>query len=313
MQAADIETLRQVVAWRGSGVPVALATLVGTWGSAPRPPGALLAIAADGRFAGSVSGGCVEEDLVERVRAAFPSKPEMVSYGVTADQAARFGLPCGGKLRLVLEPVTGDWPAEVLAALEGRRRIGRRLVLATGEVELRHDAIAAEPVCDEQTLSCGYGPLRRLLIIGAGQLSGYLADFALALDFAVAVCDPCDGMAAAWDRPGTEFISGMPDDVVRAWRPDECSAVVALTHDPKIDDLALLEALKSDALYVGALGSRANDAKRRQRLAEFDLTAEQLARLHGPVGLAIGSRTPAEIAVAIAADLVAHHRRAVGH
>jgi len=149
-----------------------------------------------------------------------------------------------------------------------------------------------------------HGPRWRLLIIGAGQASSYLANMALALDYEVIVCDPREEFRQTWDVPGTTLLADMPDDAVVALGIDRHSAVVALTHDPKLDDMALLEALKSPAFYVGALGSTASNAKRRQRLALFDLTAEQIARLHGPVGLDIGSRTPPEIAVAILAHLI---------
>jgi xanthine dehydrogenase accessory factor len=150
-----------------------------------------------------------------------------------------------------------------------------------------------------------FGPRWRLLVIGAGQLSRALAEMALALDFEVIVCDPREEYAATWEVANTRFVSEMPDDVVTALQLDPHSAVVAVTHDPKLDDLALLEALKSPAFYVGALGSRGNTAKRRERLKLFDLSEEEIARLHGPVGLHIGARTPAEIAIAILAEVIA--------
>jgi xanthine dehydrogenase accessory factor len=144
-----------------------------------------------------------------------------------------------------------------------------------------------------------------MLVIGASQLSGYLAQTAVGLGYQVTVCDPRAEYADAWDVAGVELVTTMPDDAVVAMNLDERCAVVALTHDPKLDDLALLEALKSPAFYVGALGSRANNAKRRERLREFDLTEREIARLHGPIGLYIGSRTPPEIAVSILAEITA--------
>jgi xanthine dehydrogenase accessory factor len=154
-------------------------------------------------------------------------------------------------------------------------------------------------------LTTVHGPRWRLLIIGAGQLSAFLAQIAVGMEYQVTVCDPREEYRASWNVPGVEVVHAMPDDLVLEMRLDARSAVVALTHDPKLDDLALMEALKSPAFYVGAIGSRANNARRRERLKLFDVSDEQLARLHGPIGLYIGSKTPAEIAISILAELTA--------
>jgi xanthine dehydrogenase accessory factor len=161
---------------------------------------------------------------------------------------------------------------------------------------------------DGKTLQTVHGPLWRLLLIGAGQLSRYLAEMARTLDYRVTVCDPRDEYVFGWDVPGVDLVRTMPDDTVVAMELDSRCAVVALTHDPKLDDLALMEALKSPAFYVGALGSRANNEKRRHRLADFDLSEVEIARLFGPVGLPIGSKTPPEIAVSILAEMTAVRR-----
>lgn len=306
MQSVDLEVLRAASGWLAEGVPVALATVVNTWGSSPRPVGAMLAVARDGRFAGSVSGGCVEEDLVARIRETFPAAPGTVSYGVTADEARRFGLPCGGTLQLVVEPIREPGAlAPVLEGIERRRPMARNLDLRSGRATVAPARPAQALAFDGAMLTSVYGPRWRLLIIGAGQLSRYLAEFALAMDFQVLVCDPREDYASQWDVPGVELARGMPDDVVRELDPDARSAVVALTHDPKLDDMALMEALKSGAFYVGALGSKANNDKRRKRLELLDLTAAEIARLHGPVGLPLGARTPPEIAIAILAEITA--------
>ncbi len=312
MESVDLGVLRTAVGWRAAGVPVILATLVETWGSAPRPVGALLALAGDGRLAGSLSGGCIEDDLLDRVRAwasqtgHWPTAAEALSYGITTEEARRFGLPCGGTLRVVLEPITAaSRLEELLAAVEARRLLRRTLMLATGEATLEDCSADAVLQFDGVTLRSVHGPRMRLLVIGAGQVSAYLDEMAAALDIQVLVCDPREEYRASWTRPGTPIDPRMPDDFVLALQPDARTAVVALTHDPKQDDLALIEALRSNALYVGALGSRTNQEKRRVRLLEFDLTAEQIARLHGPVGLPIGSRSPPELAIAILADLIA--------
>jgi xanthine dehydrogenase accessory factor len=307
MDSLDLQVLQQAHAWRAEGHAVWLVTVLETWGSAPRPPGALLAMRGDGLVAGSVSGGCVEDDLIDRVRKGERvATPSLVAYGVSKEEAARFGLPCGGNLRLVQEPL-GDtaWIAEVLDRTERHELVARVVDLATGAVRVEPARRGEGFTYDGKTMRALYGPRWRMLVIGAGQLSRALAQMALGLDFEVIVCDPREEYHLTWDVPGTTFSTAMPDDLAIELRLDPHTAVVAVTHDPKLDDLALLEALKSPAFYVGALGSRGNTAKRKERLALFDLSAAEIARLHGPIGLDIGSRTPAEIAVSILAEIVA--------
>ena len=314
MESLDLRVLGDALAWRQAGHAVTLVTVVETWGSAPRPPGALLAVRDDGVVSGSVSGGCVEDDLIARTKAALnqpageqPIHPSMMAYGVSREEAARFGLPCGGTLRLVQEPLQDTaWISEVLQRTAAHQLVARTLTLSTGAVTL-HDAVRGQGMqFDGSTLTTLFGPRWRLLLIGAGQLSQAVASMATALDFEVLVCDPREEYASmVADMPGVRRVEGMPDDVVRALQVDAHTAIVALTHDPKLDDMALLEALGSDAFYVGALGSRRNQDTRKKRLAEhFDVTEAQLARLHGPVGLKLGARTPAEIAVSILAEIV---------
>jgi xanthine dehydrogenase accessory factor len=309
MESLDLRVLSDVLAWRQAGHRVTLVTVVETWGSAPRPPGALLAVRDDGGVSGSVSGGCVEDDLIARIRAgeyAELQQPSMMAYGVTKEEATRFGLPCGGTLRLVQEPVLDTaWIEEVLHRTGHHQLVARTLTLGNGRVTLR-DAQRGEALqFDGQQLTTFFGPRWRLLLIGAGQLSQCVAQMAQALDYDVLVCEPREEYKAGWSLPGVTHLSGMPDDVVLQLQPDAHTAIVALTHDPKLDDMALLEALHSPAFYVGALGSRRNQQARKQRLAEhFDMSEAALARLHGPVGLRLGAKTPAEIAVSIVAELV---------
>jgi xanthine dehydrogenase accessory factor len=282
--------------------------VVRTWGSAPRPVGALVVIRDDGLVVGSVSGGCIEDDLVERVRgrAATAAAPERVKYGVTAEEAFRFGLPCGGTIELVLEPLgRASQIDRLLERVAAGRHTVRTLDLASGAVTLADGDGTDVLACSDARLVTAYGPRWRLLVIGAGQLTHYVAQMALALDYAVTICDPREEYADGWLVPGTELLRTMPDDTVLAFKPDRHTAIVALTHDPKLDDLALIEALKSDAYYVGAIGSQKNQAKRRERLLEFGVTPTQLERLHGPVGLKNGARTPPEIAVSILAEMTA--------
>jgi len=307
MDSLDLEVLTRARDWLRDGHRVMLATVVRTWGSSPRPPGALLALRDDGRAVGSVSGGCIEDDLIYRLRRdGLPRDAHAVSYGVTADEARRFGLPCGGTLQLVLEPLADAGALNDLLTRLGRGELlTRRLDLASGHATLHAGHADQALHFDGHTLISVFGPRYRLLLIGAGQLSGSLARIASSLDFAVTVCDPREEYSEEWTVPGTTLTRDMPDDVVIAMQPDARTAVIALTHDPKLDDLALMEALKSPAFYVAALGSRHNNDARRERLKEFDLSEAQIDRLRGPAGLYIGSRTPAEIAVSIAAELVA--------
>ena len=308
MDSIDLEVLKTSAAWIASGRRCELITVIKTWGSSPRPVGATLAICEDGTVIGSVSGGCIEDDLIARVRDEGISRtlPEIVSYGITADEAHRFGLPCGGTIELSIEPLSErSRVAELLERLERHELVQRRLDLQTGDVELSQAAAGAQMQVSERAMVTLHGPRWRLLIIGAGQLSRFLAQIATAMDYHVIVCDPREEYRAGWHVDGVQLVHDMPDDIVLSMKLDHRSAVVALTHDPKLDDLALMEALKSDAFYVGAIGSRLNNSKRRERLLEFDLTPEQLARLHGPIGLYIGSKTPSEIAISILAELTA--------
>lgn len=308
MESVDLEVLRSSVRWLAEGHRVLLVTVVKTWGSSPRPQGAMLAVRDDGLVVGSVSGGCIEDDLIDRVRRAGieQTRPEAVKYGISAEEAHRFGLPCGGTIELVLEPLTQASRIEELCNdVEAGRLVARTLDLETGIATLAAAQATDGLEFDGNRLMTIHGPRYRMLVIGAGQLSRYLASIAVGLDYQVTICDPREEYTDEWDVPGTTVVHTMPDDTVLDMRLDERSAVIALTHDPKLDDLALMEALKTPAFYVGALGSRRNNAARRERLKEFDLTDAELARLHGPVGIYIGSRTPPEIAISILAEVTA--------
>jgi xanthine dehydrogenase accessory factor len=306
MDSLDTEVLKQARDWVLAGHVVHLATVVKTWGSAPRQAGAMLAVRKDGRVVGSVSGGCIEDDLIVRAQQErLPNKPEWVRYGVSQDEAARFGLPCGGTLRLIIEPLThSNWLERVVEATEAQKLIGRWLDMTTGESVLTDARPGQLTEVKEEGCHFVYGPHWRLLIIGANQTARALAQIATMLEFQVIICDPREEFTANWDLPGVALQPGMPDDAVLEIQTDSRTAIVAITHDPKLDDMALLEALKSKAFYVGALGSVRNQAKRRERLLGFELSEQEVNRLYGPVGLQIGSRTPAEIAVAVSAQLV---------
>ena len=308
MNSTDLSVLKSAVDWLKAGQPVAIATVVQTWGSAPRPVGSWLAIRQDGQVAGSVSGGCVEDDLIRRVQTEILTRniPEMVVYGVSQQEAARFGIPCGGTLRLLIEPKPElAVLEELLKAISSQQITLRSVDLLTGKSTLEDGDRSDLFLCDEKVMRTTYGPRWRMLLIGAGQLSLYTADFALASDFEVIVIDPREEYAEGIARNDVTFIKGMPDDILLDLGIDAHTAVIALTHDPKLDDMALMEALKSPAFYVGALGSKINTQKRKERLLEFDVTKAQVEKLHGPVGLHIGALTPPEIAVSIMAEVIA--------
>ncbi len=308
MDSVDLQVLRSAADWVKAGRRVVMATVIRTWGSAPRPIGALTAIRDDGMVVGSVSGGCIEDDMILQVRSGelVKDKPATTKYGVTAEEAQRFGLPCGGTIELVLEPLSKESAVdELLARVERHELVKRQLDMKSGRATLGPALSNDQLAFDGATLSTVHGPRWRMLIIGAGQLSTFLAQMAQGLDYQVTICDPREEYADGWSITGVDFKRGMPDDVVTEMNPDGHTAVVTLTHDPKLDDMALLEALKSPAFYIGAIGSRKNNDARRKRLADFDLSQEEIARLHGPVGLKLGAKTPPEIAIAILAEMTA--------
>lgn len=320
MQSTELEVLHAALAGLQRGVKVTLVSVAKTWGTSPRPVGSLLVVCSDGHFAGSVSGGCVEDDLLERLIQQPPEQVQLTKYGETAEERNRFGLPCGGTLQLLLEPLTDIAKLQhIIDAIHNRETLVRRVSLQSGEstLEAYSDSDAPNMATHKPTLVCDsddnpqawityHGPLWQLLIIGAGQTSKYLAQMSAGLGYRVLVSDPRPEYRQDWDKDDGELLDGYPDDAVEALKPDQRTAVVALTHDPKLDDLAIMEALRSNAFYVGALGSMATTRARRQRLKEhFDYGDEELEKLHGPVGLSIGSKTPPEIALAVLAELTA--------
>jgi xanthine dehydrogenase accessory factor len=323
MENLDVMVLRTLRDWRLAGQRALLATVVRTWGSSPRPVGSIMALREDGTVVGSVSGGCIEDDLIYQYTQAYAANPSggaaatgkaipsgppaFIKYGVSADEAHRFGLPCGGTLELLLEfdPSAADLAA-LVSALEAGQLMQRQVSLKDGRVSQSLSAAPSELSVTATELVNTFGPEYRMLLIGAGQLTEYLATMALFSGFAVTVCDPREEYRSAWSVAGAVVLSDMPDDVVNAFKPDRRSCVIALTHDPKLDDLALLEALNTEAFYIGAIGSRRNNEARHQRMAEhFELSESTLARLRGPIGIYIGSKTPSEIAVSVMAEVLA--------
>lgn len=302
----DQQVLQTANAWLLQGHEVALVTVLKTWGSSPRPPGSLFIMRRDGVMAGSVSGGCVEEDLVQRYcsQQLSDSYPVRIDYGVNREDATRFGLPCGGRLELLVEQLHDKTQLQALLdALQQQQLIARHVDLQSGEVTLLAAGVEQDFVYTANHVRKVLGPQWNMLLIGAGHLSHYVSQLALMLGYRVIVCDPREQYVRSWQVEGTELTTLMPDDAVQHYARQERSIVVALTHDPKLDDMALLDALASPAFYVGAIGSRRNCEARRQRLMQLGITPTQLQRLHAPVGLPIGSHTPPEIAVSIMAEI----------
>jgi xanthine dehydrogenase accessory factor len=317
MQSQDHEVLTAAARALGEGMEAWLATVVAVHGSSPRPPGSLALFLPRASQVGSLSGGCVEEELAAAItRGEFASDaPSVLQYGVTAEENARLGLPCGGHLTVFLQALKAGrddgWLAVVLDALAARSNAQRLSsidkTLTQAELADRFEPLHWDGACLRQC----FGPRQRMLLIGCGQLAASVATMALGLDYDVLVCDPREEARRDWRGPDVPLLSGMPDDAVREHADDPASIVITLTHDPRIDDMALMEALECRAWYVGALGSRKTTEARRERLSLLGLSDAALNRLHAPVGLDIGSKTPPEIAVSILAELTRLRRRGV--
>jgi xanthine dehydrogenase accessory factor len=303
-----MEVLGRAAEWLRGGHRVALATVIRTWGSSPRPPGSLLAMNDAGHFVGSVSGGCVEETLVERYRngeIAGPG-PTLLDFGVDRQEASRLGLPCGGRLELLLEELRGAEAVEaLLAALQQEELVARSVELDSGSVDLSPGTAGKELTISAHRVTRTFGPAWQLLLIGDGQLARHLASMALHLDYRVTICDPREQFAATGPVADVRYSREMPDEAVQRLGDQARTAIVALAHDPRQDDLALSAALETQAFYIGALGSRRSAQARRERLRTLGFSVQQLARVHGPAGLPIGSKRPAEIAVSILAEITA--------
>jgi len=317
MQSGQQEIIATVFEWLNQERPVWLCTILKTWGSSPRPVGSMMAATLDGEIAGSISGGCIEEDFLEQLRdgslkAQYDTegKPFVVKYGITAEQAARLRLPCGGQLHVLLEyleanDVRREAFGELVSALEKHNRISRLVDLNTGSVSVKHEVADAPVILGDGMMLHSLSPRYKLLLLGAGDVARYVAEMALALEYEVTLCDPRPDYLGNWHVEGVKVTPELPDDVVRDHFSDPYSGIIALAHDPRVDDMALMEALKTPAFYVGAMGSDRTSANRRLRLPELGLTPEEIDRLHAPIGLPIGSKTPAEIAISVMAEVTA--------
>ena len=308
--AENDSVLAAARAWKGE--PMAIATVVSTWGSAPRPRGSHMIVHADGRFEGSVSGGCVESDILATAADVIGGAPFQVKHYGVADAAAwEVGLPCGGEIAVMVQPVstTGFDPALFDRIVEARDR-GQAVTVTTDLATGHSDARAVEGTGTGEIFANRYDPPRRLLIVGAVQIAQALAGLAREMGIETVVIDPRARFLTEERFPGTTLDDRWPDEAVAAYRPGPATAVVTLSHDTKIDDPALIAALASDAAYIGALGSRKSHAARRIRLAEAGVAEERIDVIDAPVGIDIGAIGPSEIALSIAAAMIgAFHDR----
>ncbi len=286
-----------------AGAPMAIATVVETWKSAPCPVGTHMLVHADGRFVGSVSGGCVEGDVLERAQLVLAGAPPVLRrYGVADDAAWDVGLPCGGDIQVLVQPVSADgFPAHLFADIMKARSAGAALSVVT-DLESGRSALL------DDDAGAGfvniYHPPRRLLIVGAVEIASALAAIAVSQGVDVTLCDPRGRFLTAERFPGIRLDDRWPDDAVKAFAPDSRSAIVTLSHDPKIDDPALAAALASPAAYVAALGSVRSHQARLARLSAAGVSAEQCARIEGPAGVAINAISAPEIALSIAGGMI---------
>lgn len=292
--------IRKAVEWRGT--PMALATVVSTWGSAPRPRGSHMIVHHDGRFEGSISGGCVETDVLQRAEEVIAGRSAHVErYGVANDDAWAVGLPCGGEISVLVQPVgEGGFPPHLFDRIAQARAEGRTLVLSTDLAT----GLTYEGATEGQFQN-RYDAPRRLLIVGAVQIAQALSALALVIGVTPVVIDPRGRFLTEERFPGVELDDRWPDEAIAARRPGEATAIVTLSHDIKIDDPALVAALRAPTGYVAALGSRKSHVARLERLSAIGFSAEELARIDGPAGLNIGAVGAAEIALSIAAGMIA--------
>jgi len=312
MQHLDLLVLRKALQWSAGGQRVWLCTVLATYGSAPRAPGSLLAATASGEWIGSLSGGCVEDELLEQlVAGAFAEPLYLLRYGDGSDPRSQISLPCGGVLEVLVENLPADCEVqahlrELEGALAGQRRLIREVALPTGARRLLADSTQG-PRVERQPhlLRLRVGAAQRLLLAGYSSVAHVCAEFAQSLGFQVLLCDPRDEALRGVELPGVEIRRELPSEVIRLGGCHADTAVVALTHDPRIDDLAMIEAVRTPAFYIGVMGSMLTSAKRFERLRRVGgLDDAALARITAPIGLNLGSKTPAEIALAVLADIL---------
>ncbi|RME35220.1 MAG: XdhC family protein [Gammaproteobacteria bacterium] len=302
--------------WLGEQRECWLSTVIATWGSSPMPVGSMMAYSAGQGIVGSLSGGCIEGDLVRQMedgsltrRMGPAGAPLQITYGETEEERARFRLPCGGRLRLVVErlvpsPEVIDHVTRLEKAVTGRRPVARQVSLTDGALALEFFTCTPGLSIDEERLVQGFVPEYQMLLVGAGEVSRRVAELARNLDFRVFYWDFREEFLRGWDVEGTERVTEPIEKAVRERFSDRYNAIITLAHDPRLDDVVLMDALETDAFYIGALGSERTATERRKRLEQLLDEGNSLDRLHAPVGIPIGSRTPGEIAISVLAEVI---------
>ena len=311
MKQLDLQVIQQARAWLSEGKPVWLCTVLSTYGSAPRSPGAMLACLSTGEHRGSLSGGCVEDDFLERVgNDFFCPVSQVIRYG-DGGLSPTLSLPCGGVLDVLVEYLepssnTDEHLHAIEAAFAGSEFIIRHVLLGTGFRTVGEGRMGASRIeVGVEQVAIRIGAVQRLLLAGLSPVAEFCASFALALGYEVILCDPRDEVVEGFSIPGVEVHKVMPAEFIANGGCHSATAVVALTHDPRLDDLTMLEAVRTPAFYIGAMGSQRTSQKRFERLSRIGgLDDESLRRIHAPIGLNLGSKTPAEIAMAVIADIL---------
>lgn len=303
--------------WLAHGLSCWLCTVVKTWGSAPVPKGSLMIFSPDSGIVGSLSGGCIEEDLLRQMSdgsllalSERMNRPMMVVYGRTEEEQTRFSLPCGGQLHILVEYITPS--TEYLRhfsllndALSGRIAIARRVSLADGSVETIADHVTTGITLTDDAMEQGFYPEFQMLLVGAGEISRCVAELAKLVDFRVFVWDFREAFIKAWQVENVDLIEQPVEKEIKERFSDKYNAIITLAHDPRLDDIVLMDALRTGAFYIGALGSEKTTKSRRERLKSLLEDENDLRKLHAPVGIEIGSKTPYEIAISILAEVIA--------
>lgn len=311
MKQLDLQVVQQARAWLVAGQPIWLCTVLSTYGSAPRAPGAMLVALPSGESCGSLSGGCVEEDFLERVATGrLPMRTQIVRYGEGGLAPTR-ALPCGGVLDVLVEYLVPGEPVQAMLgqveqALGGGELLVRDVVLGTGASLCRPGSMGDARIQrgDEQ-VSIRVGAVLRVMLAGWSPVAEFCASFALSLGYEVLLCDPRPEVVAEVALPGVQIVELLPSRFLAEQGAHRATAILALTHDPRMDDLTLIEAVRTEAFYIGAMGSQRTSGKRLERLARLGgLRADEMARIHAPIGLQLGSKSPAEIALATMADVL---------
>ena len=303
----EAKTIEDAISMKLAGERVVLATVLKTWGSSPRPIGAVMAISESKKFIGSVSGGCIEDELISLIQNEFPTEAALIEYSSETTRT----LPCGGTLLLLLEPLDSISALdEMVKQLANGISLVRSVTVPALEITWRPAIDDDKTGFSSATYEILYERSWQILIVGMGELSQWVYQIANLMDYEVKVCEPREDYRESWPFSESEIYTDYPDDFVRLAKPDRQTCVLALTHDPKIDDMAIMEALITDAFYIGALGSKRTTYNRADRLkTHFGMEDEDIRRLHAPIGLDLNTRKPQEIALSIITEITAVRNR----